>query len=121
MLVIWTGYRDRKALCARKTGGGSFGELASGVYYVGCHVFGGEFGGYGYLGDDMLHLWKREDHKSEAKLGVFSERNTGTDVGYECLLDERGDNGTFTNTLWDVFKFGNADHGRKKKTRTVTD
>ena len=31
-------------------------ELASGVYYVGCHVFGGELRGYGYLGDDMLHL-----------------------------------------------------------------
>ena len=41
-----------------ETGGGSFGELASGVYYVGCHVFGGELGGYGYLGDDMLYLPK---------------------------------------------------------------
>lgn len=43
-----------------ETGVGSFGELASGVYYVGGHVFGGELGGYGYLGDDMLHLWKRK-------------------------------------------------------------
>ena len=78
-----------------ETGVGSFGELASGVYYVGGHVFGGELGGYGYLGDDMLHLWK---HNSEKK-GVRSVRNMGTDVGYECLFDERGDNGTFANTL----------------------
>lgn len=27
---------------------------------------------------------------------------TGTNVGYECLLDERGDNGAFANTLWEV-------------------
>jgi hypothetical protein len=58
--------------------------------------------------------------KSEIKLGVFSEHNTGTDMGYVCLLDERGDNGTFTNTLWEVqFKFGNKDDD--KKNRTVTD
>jgi hypothetical protein len=49
---------------------GSFGELASGVYYVGGHVFGGELGGYGYLGDDMLHLWKRNVHESERKVWV---------------------------------------------------
>jgi len=97
MLIIWTGYRSRKALWARKTGGGSFGELASGVYYVCCHVFGGEFGGYGYLRDDMLHLWKWKACKSETKLGVFLRGRT--DVGYVCLLDERGDNGAFTNTL----------------------
>lgn len=57
MLIIWTGYRDRKALWAWKLRG-FIRELASGVYYVGCHVFGGELGGYGYLGDDMLHLKK---------------------------------------------------------------
>lgn len=27
--------------------------------------------------------------------------NMGTDMGYECLFDERGDNGTFTNALWE--------------------
>jgi len=27
---------------------------------------------------------------------------TGTNMGYECLLDERGDNGAFANTLWEV-------------------
>jgi hypothetical protein len=36
-------------------------------------------------------------------------------MGYVCLLDERGDNGTFANTLWEVqYKFGNKDHDKKK-------
>ena len=56
----------------------------------------------------MLHL--------ETRLGVYSEHNTGTDMGHVCLLDERGDNGTFTNTLWEVqSKFSNKDNDRKKK------
>jgi hypothetical protein len=42
-------------------------------------------------------------------------------MGHVCLLDERGDNGTFTNTLWEVqFKFGNKDE-TIEETRTVTD
>ena len=98
VLIIWTGYRDRKALWARKLRGFIRG-LASGVYYVGCHVFGGELGGYGYLGDDMLHLKSLKVHKSERKACAPCIR-TGTDMGYECLFDERGDNSTFANTLW---------------------
>lgn len=39
-----------------ESGGSSRGELASGVYYVSGHVFGGVWGD-GDLGDDMLHLW----------------------------------------------------------------
>ena len=27
---------------------------------------------------------------------------TETDMRYECLLDERGDNGALANTLWEV-------------------
>jgi hypothetical protein len=36
-------------------------------------------------------------------------RGIGTDMGYERLFDEGGDNGAFTDTLWEVrceFKFG---------------
>ena len=50
----------------------------------------------------MLHLWKGKAYKLEANFGAFSEHNTRTDMRYVCLLDERGDNGTFTNTLWEV-------------------
>ena len=61
--------------------------------------------------------------ESETKLGMFSEHDTGTDMGYVCLLNERGDDGTFTNTLWEVrcIVLSLATRTTIQKTRTVTD
>jgi hypothetical protein len=63
-----------------ETGVGSFGELASGVYYVGGHVFGGELGGYGYLGDDMLHLWKHNSERKACAPCIIWGRTWGTNA-----------------------------------------
>ena len=47
----------------------------------------------------------------------------GTDMGYECLFDERGDNGTFTNTLWEAQRIvlGFATRTKIEMIQTVTD